>query len=112
MDTSDKGCLDQLMIDEIRLILDEKRTFISVMSTGIFILLSQLLINSILIATSHFYEIINVLHIIIPFYIINILLVILAGYLIIHSLYRIHHFNHLILQLKKKHGLLTHSIDE
>ena len=102
MDTSDKGSLDRLIIDEIRLVLDEKRTSISVLKTGIFILLAQLLIYSILIVTSQFYETIKVLHIIIPFYIINIILVILAGYLIIHSLFRIHHFNDLILQLKKK----------
>ena len=111
MNTSEKGSLDQPIIDEIRLLLDEKRTSISVMSIGIFIVLAQLLINSILIATSQFYEMMEVLHIIIPFYIIDILLVILAGYLVIHSLIRIRRFNQLILQLKKERGVLTNSIN-
>ena len=64
----------------------------------------QLLINSILIVTSKFYEMMNVLHIIIPFDIINIFLVILGGYLVIHSLIRIRHFNQLICRLKRKHN--------
>ena len=107
MEINDKGSENKEVIDEIRLLLDEKRTSISILSTGIFILLAQLLIYSILIATSKFYEIANVLHMIIPFYIVNFILLILAGYLIIHSLFRIRHFNHLILQVKKRKGLVT-----
>ena len=56
---------------EIRLVLDEKKTAISLMSTGVVILIAQLVILSFLISTSQFYKIFEVLHIVIPFYIIN-----------------------------------------
>ena len=105
MNLDDNISSDRLTVYEIQLLLDEKRTALSVMSTGIFILVAQLLINSILIATSQFYSMMNVIHLVIPFYIINVCLFILAGFLIIHSLSRIRHFNHLISQLKKKHNL-------
>jgi hypothetical protein len=74
MEINDKGSENKEVIDEIRLLLDEKRTSISILSTGIFILLAQLLIYSILIATSKFYEIANVLHMIIPFYIVTFII--------------------------------------
>ena len=96
---------------EIRLVLDEKRTSISVLITGISILLAQLIIQGFLIATSQFYKIIDVLHIVIPFYIINIVLVFLSFYLIIHSLLRIRHYNSLILRLKKRHSVLSDFMD-
>ena len=107
MEMKDKGSENKEAINEIRLLLDEKRTSISIMITGVAVLIAQLLIYSILIATSKFYEIVEVVHLIIPFYVINLALLILACYLIIHSLFRIRHFNRLILQVKKRKGLLT-----
>lgn len=111
MDKNDKLTSDRMVTDEIRLILDEKRTSISVLSTGIFILLAQITIQAVLIATSQFYKIVDVLHIAIPFYIINIALAGLSFYLIIHSLLRIRHYNHLIVRLKKKHSILNDFTD-
>jgi membrane protein YdbS with pleckstrin-like domain len=99
---NDEISTERLLIDEVQLLLDEKRALFSLMRTGIFILIAQLLIISILIATSRFYEIINVLHMIIPFYAINIALMLLGCYLIIHSLVRIRRYDYVILQLKKK----------
>jgi uncharacterized membrane protein YidH (DUF202 family) len=107
MNNNDNLTSDRMIANEIRLILDEKRTSISVLSTGIFILLAQITIQGVLIATSKFYKIIDVLHIVIPFYIINIVLAFLSFYLIIHSLLRIRHYNRLILRLKKKHSILA-----
>jgi hypothetical protein len=60
VNTNDEVSFERLLIDEVQLLLDEKRAFLSMMRTGIFILIAQLLIISILIATSRFYEIINV----------------------------------------------------
>jgi hypothetical protein len=59
VNTNDEVSFERLLIDEVQLLLDEKRAFLSMMRTGIFILIAQLLIISILIATSRFYEIIN-----------------------------------------------------
>jgi hypothetical protein len=111
MNNNDKLTSDRMITNEIRLVLDEKRTSISVLITGIFILLAQLTIQSVLIATSQFYKIIDVLHVVIPFYIINIALVFLSFYLIIQSLLRIRHYNRLILRLKKKHSVLADFTD-
>jgi len=111
MNKNDLWTSDRMLTDEIRLILDEKRTSISVLVTGIFILLAQITILGVLIATSQFYKIIDVLHIVIPFYIINVALVCLSAYLIIHSLFRIRHYNHLILRLKQKHSVLADLMD-
>jgi hypothetical protein len=111
MNKNDDLTPDGLITHEIRLVLDEKRTSISVLVTGVSILLAQLIIQGFLIATSQFYKIIDVLHIVIPFYIINIALFFLSFYLIIHSLLRIRHYNRLILQLKKRHSVLSDFTD-
>jgi hypothetical protein len=52
--TNDEVSSERLLIDEVQLLLDEKRAFLSMMRTGSFILIAQLLIISILIATSRF----------------------------------------------------------
>ena len=57
MSNNDNMNCDPTVTDEIRLLLDEKRTSISVMTTGVFILLAQLFILSSLIVTSQFYKI-------------------------------------------------------
>jgi hypothetical protein len=111
MNKNDNVTSDRKINDEIRLILDEKRTHISVLSTGIFILLAQITIQGVLIATSRLYKIVEVLHIIIPFYMINIALAVLSFYLIIHSLLRIRHYNRLIIRLKKRHSILSDFTD-
>ena len=103
--------MDRNISGEIRLLLDEKMTFVSIMNTGIVVLIAQLLILSILISTSQFYKLVEVLHLVIPLCFINIILAVLSFYLIIHSLWRIHHFNRLIYRLKKKHSLLSDLFD-
>jgi membrane protein YdbS with pleckstrin-like domain len=109
--TNDELSFERLLIDEVQLLLDEKRAFLSLMRTGIFILIAQLLIISILIATSRFYEIISVLHMIIPFYALNIALALLGCYLIIHAFFRLRHYDYAILQLKKKHRRIAELVD-
>lgn len=109
--TSDDISAERLLIDEVQLLLDEKRAFLSLMRTGIFILIAQLLIISILIATSHFYEIISVLHMIIPFYAINVALLLFGCYLIVHAFFRIRHCDYVILRLKMKHRRIAELVE-
>jgi hypothetical protein len=47
MNNNDNLTSDRTITDEIRLILDEKRTSISVPSTGVFILLAQITIQGV-----------------------------------------------------------------
>jgi len=111
MSTSHQPVSEHLLIEAMQLLLEEKQTSLSVMRTGIFILLAQLVFLCVLIATSQFYETLQVVHMIIPFYVLNIALLFLAGYLIVHSLLRIRHYDSLILRLKKKHSWLSEFMD-
>jgi hypothetical protein len=111
MSTKDHLDTGHMLIEAIQLLLEEKQTSLSVMRTGIFILLAQLVVICVLIATSQFYKALQVVHMIVPFYILNIALLFLAGYLIVHSLLRIRHHDSLILRLKKKHGWLAELMD-
>ena len=110
MDTDNKNSSELLHIDEIRLLLEEKRTSLAVMRTGIYSILVQLTILGVLIATSRFYEMIEVLHMVIVFYAVNLLLLIFSVYLIVHSFLRLRHWDRVLMQLKKQ-GPLSNLID-
>ena len=82
MDRVDPG----ILMDEVRLILAEKNTAFSLMRTGIAILALPLSIMSLLGATSKYYDVLQVLHFLIPIGILNLALVILSIYLIVQSM--------------------------
>ncbi len=100
-----------VIINEAQLILAEKRTSLSVMRTGITVFVLPLSVLSILIATSKYYDILQVMHLIAPLLIICLALVLLGSYLIIRSVIRIRHHDQLILQLKRKHLWISEYID-
>ncbi|SNX59200.1 hypothetical protein SAMN06296273_0639 [Nitrosomonas ureae] len=100
--TEEISKIDSAVVDEIQLILAEKRTSLSVMRTGIAILALPLSVGSLLVATSKFYDALNVLHFLIPLGILNLALVILSAYLIIHSIIRIHFYDQLLYKIKLK----------
>ena len=91
-----------LLLNEIELLLAEKRTALSVMRTGIAIIALPLSVFSILIATSKFYEISNVIHFLIPVLVISAGLIGLSVYLIVKSLRKFHILDKLISEMKKK----------
>jgi hypothetical protein len=66
---------------------------------------------SVLIATSKYYDVLQVMHLIIPLLIICAALVVLGSYLIIRSIIRIRHQDNLILQLKRKHIWISEYVD-
>ncbi len=92
MDRVDPGVL----MDEVRLILAEKNTAFSLMRTGIAILALPLSIMSLLVATSKYYDVLQVLHFLIPIGILNLALVILSIYLIVRSMMHIHFYDKLL----------------
>jgi hypothetical protein len=94
--------LENAILNEIQLLLEEKRTSLATMRTGIAVVVAQLLVLSILIATSKHYQFIEIMHLTIPFLIINGALFFLACYLVIRSLVRLHHCDRIILKLKAK----------
>ncbi len=91
--------LDAIAINEAQLVLSEKRTSLSVMRTGIAVLALPLAVMSALIATSRYYDVLQVLHFLIPLGILCIALIVLGVYLIIRSTIRMRHYEHLILSL-------------
>jgi uncharacterized membrane protein YidH (DUF202 family) len=103
--------IDPIAINEVQLVLAEKRTTLAAMRTGIAVLALPLSVMSVLIATSKYYDILHVLHILIPLAILNLTLIIIGAYLIIHSIIRIRHQDHLIQAIKQKHSVIFKFID-
>jgi hypothetical protein len=96
-----------LLLHEIELLLSEKRTALSVMRTGIAILALPLSVFSVLIATSQFYEISNVMPFLVPVLGISVFLIGLSGYLIVKSLIRLHKLDQLIGDIKKRSSTIS-----
>jgi uncharacterized membrane protein YidH (DUF202 family) len=102
---------DATAISEAQLILAEKRTSLSVLRTGIAVLVLPLSILSVLIATSKFYDFSQVLVLIIPVLILLFLLVIFGAYLITRAALRMLRYDRLLREIKKKHGTIAEFID-
>jgi TRAP-type C4-dicarboxylate transport system permease small subunit len=81
------------------------------MRTGIAVLALPLTVTSFLIATSKYYDIIHVLHLLIPLGVVNLTLMIFGAYLIIRAIVRMRHYDHLILEIKEKHSVIGKYMD-
>ncbi len=96
-----------IIINEVQLILAEKRTSLAAMRTGIAVFALPLTVLSVLIATSKYYDFLHVIHLLVPLLVITAALVFLGAYLIIRSIYRIHRYDRLILEIKRKHSKIA-----
>ena len=97
---------DILGINQVQLLLSEKRTSLSVMRTGIAMLALPLSIFSALIATSKYYNIADVWLLLTLVSGINLRLIVFSIYLIIRSLLRMHNYDRIINQIKQQHSTL------
>ena len=97
---------DILGINQVQLLLSEKRTSLSVMRTGIAMLALPLSIFSALIATSKYYNIADVWLLLTLVSGINLLLIVFFFYFIIRSLLRMHNYDRIINQIKQQHSTL------
>ncbi len=102
---------DSIAINEVQLILAEKRTALAVMRTGIAVLALPLSVMSLLIATSKYYNALDVLHFLVPLGALNSALIVFGAYLIIHSTNRIRQHDHLIHKIKLKHRAIGNFIE-
>ena len=100
-----------ISINEVQLVLAEKRTSLAVMRTGIAVLALPLSVMSVLIATSKYYDVIHVLHFLVPLGILNFTLIVFGAYLIIRSIIRMRHYDRLIHEIKLKHSVIGKFID-
>jgi uncharacterized membrane protein YidH (DUF202 family) len=99
------------VINEVQLILAEKRTSLAAMRTGIAVFVLPISVLSVLVATSRYYDFIPVMHFMIPLLILCAALVVLGSYLIGRSIARIHRHDQLIWDIKKKHSQIAEFLD-
>jgi hypothetical protein len=102
---------DALIINEAQLILAEKRTSMAAMRTGIAVFALPLSVLGLLIATSRYYDLLQVLPLIVPLAVMLLALISLGSYLIIRALGNIHRYDRLIHQLKTCHSKLSEFLD-
>ncbi|SUO95611.1 hypothetical protein [Suttonella ornithocola] len=101
---------DILVINQIQLVLAEKRTILSLLRIGIATLILPLSIISFLIATSKYYEINHVWLLLSIVGCINLALLAIAFYLIFHSIHRLRDYDKMIENIKKVHSTLSNFI--
>ena len=115
MDAADKSevtaLLDTGTFNEVQLLLAEKRTSLSAMRTGIAVFAFPLSVLSVLIATSKSYEVHAVMHWLVPLVLLNVGLVALGIYLITRAVLRIHRYDRLLDELKRKNTRLAELLD-
>ena len=99
------------IINEVQLILAEKRTSLAAMRTGIAVFALPLSVLGVLIATSRYYNIAHVVHWLIPLLSLCVGLVILGSYLVIKAMIKMRHYDHLILEIKRKHSAIAEFMD-
>ena len=100
-----------MAINDVKLILAEKRTSLAVMRTGIAVLALPMSVMSLLIATSKYYDVLHVLHFLVPLGALNLVLIFFGAYLIIHSRIRMQNYDRLIHKIKLKHSVIGEFID-
>jgi len=93
---------EAMLINEVSLVLAEKRTSLSVMRTGLAILALPISVLSVLIVISRYYDPMQVMYLLAPLLGLCVILTGLGSYLIIKALRRITHLNRLVASLKKQ----------
>ena len=103
--------LPSIVINEVQLILAEKRTSLAALRTGIAVFALPLSVLSVLVATSKYYDFIHVMHFLIPLLLLCAALILLGSYLIIRSITRLHRYDRLILDIKRKQSEIAEFLD-
>lgn len=102
---------EKLIINEVQLILAEKRTSLAALRTGIAVFALPLSVLSVLIATSKYYDFMQVIHMIVPLLILCMALGFLGAYLVTRSVIKIHRYDKSILEIKNTHAKVGKFID-
>ena len=102
---------DAVAINEVQLLLAEKRTSLAVMRTGISVLVLPMSVLGLLIATSKYYDVFHVLHFFIPLMALNTILLGFGAYLIVRALNRMRRYDKMINQIKRKNSVIAQFIE-
>jgi uncharacterized membrane protein YidH (DUF202 family) len=105
------SCPPGIIINEVQLILAEKRTSLASLRTGIAVFAIPLSIMGVLVATSRYYEIPDVLPLFIIVMVINALLLALGAYLVIRAIIKLRREDRMINEIKRKHSAIAEFID-
>jgi hypothetical protein len=103
--------LDAVIINEVQLILAEKRTSLATLRTGLAVLTLPLSVVSLLIVTSRYYDVLRVMPLLIPVVLVCTALTGLGAYLVVRAVARIRHYDQLIAGIKKKYSEIAQFID-
>jgi uncharacterized membrane protein YidH (DUF202 family) len=101
---------DAIIINEAQLILAEKRTSLAALRTGIAVFALPLSVLSLLIATSKYYDIAQVVQLFAALLALCAGLVVLGVYLITKSILQIRRYDRLLRRLKARHSRLAEFI--
>lgn len=102
---------DGVLINEIQLLLAEKRTYLAFLRTGIAILALPLSLVSFLIATSQHYRVIHVWPLLVPLLGACVALAVFGIMMIRSAVQKIRHAEELVRELKKKSTVVAEFID-
>jgi len=91
-----------LVINEVMLLLAEKRTSLSALNAGIAVVAVPLSILTFLIATSRFYETLMVMHLLAPLWAACAVLFALGMYIIVRAVLRTRRYDARIAEIKEK----------
>ncbi len=100
-----------LVINEVMLLLSEKRTSLSALRTGIGLVTIPLSILSFLVATSRSYDLENVLYLLAPLWAACVVLFVLGMHIVMRAMFRIRRFDSRIETLKTKDDSVRALID-
>lgn len=103
--------LDAVIINEVQLLLAEKRTSLATLRTGLAVLTLPLSVVSVLIVTSKYYDMLHVLPLLIPVVVVSTALTVLGFYLVARAVVRIRHYDQLIAGMKQKYSEIAQFID-
>jgi uncharacterized membrane protein YkgB len=91
-----------LVINEVMLLLAEKRTSLSSLNAGIAVVAIPLSVLSFLVATSRYYETLAVMHLLAPLWAACAVLFVLGMYIVVRAVLRIRRFDARIAELKAR----------
>lgn len=103
---------DAFALNEVQLLLSEMRTALSLMRTGIAVIALPLSVLSVLVATSRYYDALNVLGLLLPLALLCVVLMLFGGYLIVHAWIKIRRIDRLIRRIKLAHGAIAQFMEE
>lgn len=110
-DQLEDSCPPAILINEVQLILAEKRTSLASLRTGIAVFAIPLSIMGMLIATSRYYEIVEVMPLFITVMVFNVLLLALGAFLVIRAIIKLRYEDRMIDNIKRKHSVIAEFID-